>query len=273
MQKRCIDREYSVFICVCASDTAEGFRKAYESIVNQTPAPSQVVICADNITGTLLQAVEDTKPYTDVVYVNSKGDHAVARAAALRACRYEAVGVMDADDIALAGRFEVLLDILQYADVAGGDIREFSKQNGAPLSTRCVPVSDGEIKQYMKKRCPFNHMTVMYRKSAVEKCGGYLSMFCNEDYYLWIRMAEKGCTFANSGKVLCLAGVGDSSYERRGGKEYFQSEKAVQKYMLQHGMISKLRYGFNLAIRFVVQRIMTAKVRQLFYRMFLRKKR
>lgn len=272
MQNLCIDSKYSVFICVCAHDTVEGFSAAYESVANQTLPPSQTVICADNLSGALLEAVEKLRGVADVLHVDSKGDHATVRAAALEACKYEYVAVMDADDVALDGRVARLLEMMKYADVAGGAIREFSKQSGEFLQVRRLPQTDDEIKKYMKKRCPFNHMTVMYKKSSVMRCGGYLPLFCNEDYYLWVRMAKAGYVFANTDEILCYAGISEASYERRGGRAYFESEKTLQKYMLQNGIISKGEYFVNVAVRFAVEILMTAKMRKLFYRIFLRKK-
>lgn len=275
MQKHCIDAKYSVFICVCSHDNKGSFLKAYESILNQTVAADEIVICADRVQGELLECVDSLTERCRVMHIDSEGDHASARRAAFDACTNELVAVMDADDVALPYRFERTLPYFETGtvDVVGGAIREFSKETSELLGLREVPLTDGEIKRYMKKRCPFNHMTVMYRKSAVEKSGGYLSMFCNEDYYLWVRMAQSGAVFANVDDILCHVGVSASSYERRGGRRFFESEKTIQKYMLSSGMIGRLRYYYNIFIRYVVQILMPPSVRKGFYNIFLRTKR
>ena len=275
MPKRCTDVKYSVFINVCAGDTADGFSRAFQSIKEQIPPPDQIVVCADDLCGELLEKVRACEGLADIIYISSNGDHAKARNAALSMCRNEIVGVMDADDVALKGRFKTLLEIMysSNAHVVGGAIREFDKISGKRLNVRSLPKTDSEIKKYLKKRCPFNHMTVIYKKSAVQKCGGYRSLYCNEDYFLWVRMAQNGFLFANTDQVLCLAGVSDSSYARRGGVEFFESEKALQSYMLDNGMISRFRYVSNVTIRFAVQRLMPVKMRKMFYSVFLRRKR
>ena len=117
-------------------------------------------------------------------------------------------------------------------DIVGGDIEEFTGDIQNKIGKRRVTATDAEIKEYMKKRCPFNHMTVMYRKSAVLKAGGYRNLYWNEDYFLWIRMAWQGCKMANTGTVLVNVRVGTDMYKRRGGRKYFESELYLQRYML-----------------------------------------
>lgn len=61
-------------------------------------------------------------------------------------------------------------------------------------------------------------MSSCTKNRAVQKCGGYLDLFWNEDYYLWIRMAEQNCVMANTGTVLvnvrveliCICGEGEN---------------------------------------------------------------
>lgn len=274
MQKHFIDMKYSVFICVCKYDDPSSFLRAYESIVHQTVPPNEIVICADRVKKPMLEYVKPLEKSCRVIYTDSNDDHAHVRQMALDACTNELVAVMDADDVAFPDRFEKTLKYFEKdaADVVGGTVREFSKETTELKGCRKVPLTDSDIKEYMKKRCPFNHMTVMYKKSAVMKSGGYLSMYCNEDYYLWIRMAQDGARFANMEDVLCYAGVSTSSYERRGGKRFFESEKAIQQYMYSNGMISKNRYRFNLFARYIVQRLMPPAIRKRFYNIFLRKR-
>ena len=274
MQKQFIDMNYSVFICVCKYDDPSSFLRAYDSIVNQTVPPSQIVICADRVEGPILECVKPLESSCCVVYTDSGDDHARARQTALDACTNELVAVMDADDVAFPDRFEKTLKYFKknMADVVGGAVREFSKDTTELLGCRKVPLTDYDIKEYMKKRCPFNHMTVMYKKSIVKKSGGYKTMYCNEDYYLWIRMAQNGARFANMDDVLCYAGLNEGFYQRRGGKEYFQSEKALQKYMCDNGIISKTRYRYNIFVRYVIQMMMPTPIRKRFYNIFLRKR-
>lgn len=112
----------------------------------------------------------------------------------------------------------------------------------------------------------------MLRKDAVERAGGYLDWYCEEDYYLWIRMMLTGCTFANTGTVLCNVRVGSEMYARRGGWKYFCSEAKLQGYMLKNEVIRLPLYIVNVAKRFVVQVMLPNKIRGYVFRNYARDK-
>ena len=116
-----------------------------------------------------------------------------------------------------------------------------------------------------------NLVTVMYRKSAVKAVGGFMDWYCEEDYYLWIRLAEARYKFANLPDNLVNVRVGKEMYQRRGGWRYFKSEARLQRYMLNHGIISFPRYCFNTFGRFVVQVAMPNKLRGFIFQKLFRK--
>ena len=181
---------------------------------------------------------------------------------------------MDSDDIAVPTRFAEQLRLFSEnadLDVVGGDISEFVGEEDNVVAYRRVPKTDIEIKNYLKKRCPMNHVAVMFRKSAVQAAGGYLDLFWNEDYYLWIRMAERDAVMANTGTVLVNVRTGKDMYSRRGGRRYFQSELFLQNYMLKRKMISLPTYVDNVAKRWIVQRLLPNKLRGWVFRTLARK--
>ena len=140
------------------------------------------------------------------------------------------------------------------------------------MAYRKVPKNDSEIKKYMKFRCPFNHVSVMFRKSAVMAAGGYQDLFWNEDYYLWIRMAENNAIMANTGTVLVNVRTGNDMYQRRGGRKYFESEKYLQRYMLRRKMIDRHTYLFNVLKRWIVQIALPNSLRGWVFRTFARQR-
>lgn len=172
---------------------------------------------------------------------------------ALKNCSYELIARMDSDDISMNRRFEFQLKtFLKHpeVDIVGGNITEFVGNSSNIRAERVVAKTDALIKKDMKKRCAMNHVTVMYKKAAVQNAGGYRDWFCNEDYYLWIRMMENGCTFKNIPVTLVNVRTGDNMSSRRGGWKYFKSEQMLQKYMLNHNLIYFPRYIYNVIIRF-----------------------
>ena len=154
--------------------------------------------------------------------------------------------------------------------VLGGQIEEFINNPEETVGKRVVPNTDTEIKKYMKKRCPFNHMTVMFRKSDIIKVGNYQDWFWNEDYYLWIRLALNGFVFSNLPDILVRTRVGADMYQRRGGNEYFQSEIGIQKYMLKNKVISVPTFFSNCTKRLIVEKLMPNKMRGWVFQKFAR---
>lgn len=114
-------------------------------------------------------------------------------------------------------------------------------------------------------------MTVMLSRAKVIEAGGYIDWFCNEDYYLWIRLALANNQFANLTDILVNVRVGKEMYQRRGGWRYFKSETKLQGYMLQHNVISLPRYLYNVAGRFVIQVAIPNRLRGFIFQKLFRK--
>ena len=268
--------KFSVAMCVYGGDNAEHFKTAVDSILNQTLPPDEVVLVVDGPVPEDLNAVicgyEANELFKVIRFAQNQG-HGNARRASLDGCTNEIVALMDADDISVPDRFEqeIAFFTLGKADVVGGDISEFIGEPDNVVAYRNVPREDGAIREYIKKRCPFNQMTVMFRKSAYDKAGGYIDWYCDEDYYLWLRMMQTGAVFANTGTVLVNARVGADMYRRRGGIKYFKSEAKLQKYMLKNKIIGLGTYLLNVNKRLIVQVLMPNRLRGWVFKKFARR--
>ncbi len=269
--------KFSVSMCVYGGDNAEHFARAVNSIwLEQTVTPDEIVLVVDGpVPETLDKVIREYEqnPIFHVIRFAENQGHGNARRAGLAACRNEIVALMDADDVSLPHRFESQLAYLQagHADIVGGDISEFIGEESNIIGYRQVPTRDDNIKDYLKKRCPFNQVTVMFRKSVYEKAGGYIDWYCEEDYYLWLRMMQNGAIFANTGSVLVTVRVGADMYRRRGGVRYFKSEAKLQKYMLDHKIIGLGTYFMNVNKRLIVQVLMPNKLRGWLFKKFARR--
>ncbi|MBR3640477.1 MAG: glycosyltransferase, partial [Oscillibacter sp.] len=103
---------------------------------------------------------------------------------ALEHCSHELVARMDSDDISFPYRFALQIEAFRKhpdADIVGGSITEFAEDPAQIMGQRSVELDDAAIKADMKKRCAMNHVSVMYKKSAVLSAGGYLDWHYNED--------------------------------------------------------------------------------------------
>ena len=270
--------KYSILMSLYIKEKPEYLDVAIKSMIDQTLKPDEIVIVKDGPITIELQNILDKyikecpNLFNIVGYEENKG-LGYALNFGLKHCKNELVARMDTDDISKPSRCEEQYNFFKRnsnVDIVGGDISEFIDSENNIVSYRKVPKSDEEIKKYLKTRCPLNHVTVMFKKSSVVKAEGYLDLFWNEDYYLWIRMAEKGCIMANTGTVLVNVRIGKDMYKRRGGKKYFESEKYLQDYMLSKKMITRKTYILNIVKRFIVQMILPNFIRGWVFKTFAR---
>lgn len=270
--------KYSVLMSLYAKEKPEYLRLALNSMINQTAKPDEIVLVLDGPITDELYAIVDgyQEKYQGLfnIVVNEKNlglGQALNRG--LSVCKNELVARMDTDDISKPDRCEKQLKMFEEdkeLSIVGGQIEEFIDKTENVSGRRIVPCLDAEIKLYMKKRCPFNHMAVMFKKSDILEAGNYLEWFWNEDYYLWIRLALLDKKFANIPDILVDVRVGKEMYKRRGGKKYFKSEKDIQKLMYEKGLISCPRYLVNVAERLVIQVLMPNWLRGTVFRLFAR---
>ncbi len=278
-----MNQAFSVSMCVYGGDNPANFDTALDSIVHQTVQPSEIVLTVD---GPIPQTIEDViEKYRvqlaqssvnfRVVYLEKNMGHGEARRICFNHCQCKLIALMDADDLSVPDRFEKQLAFFaQHPElsIVGGNIHEFIGTYENCVGKRIVPEDDAAIKAYMQKRCPMNQVTVMFRKTDVEAVGGYIDWFCEEDYYLWLRLALAGKRFANVQECLVNVRVGEEMYQRRGGWKYFKSEAKLQCFMLKKGLIGLPRFATNVAERLVLQVLMPNKLRGFIFQKFAREK-
>lgn len=266
-------QKYSVLMSLYKKEKPEYLRLAIDSMINQTVPPDEIVIVEDGPLTDELYAVLDEYPMLHRVKNETNLGLGLALNAGLKKCKNELVARMDTDDCSKPERCEKQLEFLNSnpdISVVGGQIEEFIELPDHIVAKRIVPLKDIELKEFNKKRCPFNHVTVMFKKKDIIEAGSYQDWFWNEDYYLWIRLALAGKKFANLPDVLVLVRTGEDMYQRRGGIKYFQSEAKLQKFMLDNNIINKPRYLINISERLVLQVLMPNKLRGWIFRTFAR---
>jgi hypothetical protein len=98
-------------------------------------------------------------------------------------------------------------------------------------------------------RDPFNHPTVVYRRSAVQAAGGYSDMALMEDYLLFTRMVAGGARPGNLAEPLVCYRVGAGAYARRGGTRLLRSELSLQRRLRRLGITTRRQYLRNVVVR------------------------
>lgn len=266
----------SVSMCVYGKDNPEHFKIAVDSILQQTVEPDEVVLVVDGPVPDELDKIicsYEEKSVFNVIRLPENVGHGEARRIGLKNCKNELVALMDADDISFPERFEQQLEMFRGDEelvIVGSHISEFIGEEENIVSYRRVSLTDEEIKIDMKKRCPMNQVTVMFKRSEVEKVGGYIDWYCEEDYYLWLRLMLGGRKFANCDSVLVNVRTGEGMYSRRGGISYFKSEARLQGFMIKNGIIGISDYVINVAKRLIVQVFLPNKIRGFVFKKFAR---
>lgn len=269
-----MDNRFSVCTSIYKNDKTTYVKAAIDSIlVNQTLRPAEIVVVLDGpipeATESLLKGYKSEYPsiFSFIRFDKNQGLGAALKKG-VEASKYDIIARMDCDDISVPDRFQKQLQFLDEhpeVDIVGGQISNFIGEPGQHENIRFVPTTNTEVRRSMKSFCAMNHVSVMFRKEAVLKAGNYEDWPGNEDYYLWIRMMEKGSIFANLEDVLVNVRSGKEQYERRGGWEYFTSGEKLQRYMFKQGLISVLHYLINVAARFFVQVLCPNNIRGLLY--------
>ncbi|EGR4362773.1 glycosyltransferase [Vibrio cholerae] len=267
--------KFSLLMSVYHKDSPSAFKEALDSLVNSVVSPDEVVLVEDGPLGDELQSVissfSNKLPVKNVKLANNVG-LGKALSIGLRECSYEWVARFDSDDICHPARFQTQVAFIQQhesIDIIGTAIAEFESSKDDIHAYRKPPINHDEIVEYAKSRNPFNHMTVMYRKSKVLEAGSYQDNYLYEDYALWVRMINNGAVTANIPEALVYARTGNGMEIRRGGIKYAKSEILAQLGFYQIGFINKRQFYTNLLLRVPV-RLVPGGIRKLIYRKFLR---
>lgn len=252
-------KEFSVLMSVYHKEKVDYLKQSLDSVFSQTRRAAQVVLVEDGpLTPELDTLITDycgKYPELEIVPLKENKGLGLALAEGIKHCRYEMVARMDTDDIARQDRFELQLKEFgknPKLDICGSHVKEFEDNIENVVTQRLVPLTDAECKDYQKRRDAFNHMTVMYKKSAVLAAGNYQHCPLMEDTLLWVNMFKNGATAMNIDDYLVYARIGKGMYERRGGWAYYKKYKQARKRIFETGYISWWDYEYTLFVQLVV---------------------
>ncbi|WP_242613939.1 glycosyltransferase [Actinomadura roseirufa] len=263
---------FTLLMTVYGGDREDYVRAAFRSSVDdQTLRPDQVVLVQDGPVppglAACLRDLAATSP-VEVAFVRLEHNRGLGLAldAGLQAARHDIVARMDADDVAMPHRFQVQVPLVRSgADLVGAGLLEFGADIGDIVGRRIPPSDPVDIARYSRLHDPFNHPTVVYRRSAVIAAGGYGDLPLMEDYWLFVRMIAAGARMVNVAEPLVYYRVGDGAYERRGGRDLLRSELRLQREMRRDGFISGAQYWRNVMVR-GGYRLVPTMIRRPFYR-------
>ena len=242
---------YSVLMSVYKKESSSFFEQAICSILNQTfPTNDFVIICDGDLTDELYQVINkyESNPIFHIIRLKENSGLGIALSVGIKECKNEFVMRMDSDDISLPNRAEVEIPFLEQGyDIVGSAISEFIHDNPESISGyRVLPEDTKSILKFSKKRNPFNHPSVCFKKTVILNNGGYQHFPFFEDYYLWIRCIFNGAKCLNLRDSLVNMRSGRSMRKRRSGKVYRKSVYLLFKFMRKNKYISCFRKWINI---------------------------
>lgn len=261
-------------------DPAE-LRACLASLAAQTRPADEVVIVADGPLSPPLDAVlsefaaqhPEGRGRARIVRCEQNRGAGPAAAAGMAVIDAEWVARLDADDVAKPERFERQLAYLAEhpgVDTLGTAVAEFDGTDFDHARTaRVLPAAHPDIVRYAKMNSPVNNPTVMLRRTAVERAGGYRDVHHMEDYDLYARLIASGARLHNLPEPLTYFRVNPDQFGRRTGRGMLRAECQMQRNLVKYGLISWPRAGFNVVAR-SVYRALPQRILQRVYRMLFR---
>lgn len=249
--------KYSVLMSVYRKENPQYLKQAIESIQMQTLQTDDFVLICDGPLNTELNSVIDDKKremgdVLNVVRLKKNVGLGNALNEGIKYCKNEMIARMDSDDISYPDRCEkqvVIFNTHPEVSICSGIVEEFTNDPNIVDTQRILPETNDEIVKFAKKRNPFNHPCVMYKKSAVEDVGSYQDFYLLEDYYLWLRMLMSGYQGYNIQEPLLHMRAGSDMFRRRAGWKYAKSQSKLFKFMKDNGFIGNSQYIKSCVVR------------------------
>lgn len=201
-----------ISVIIPTYNAAQYLPKAIESILNQTYKNFEIIIVDDGSTDNTKEVLT---PYlSSIIYIYQENKkQAFARNVALKKAQGDYIAFLDADDLWLPKTLEIqnlALDLYPEIVMVFGNIIEFDekenfeiggikqeelnifeKSNTINFNNKKIEIFYGNVFQYLFKGNFIPIMTVMLKKSVLEKIGNFdESTVPTEDYHLWLRISK-----------------------------------------------------------------------------------
>lgn len=262
---------FSVLLSLYQNERPEFFEECLQSVADQSWPPAEVVVVLDGPIGAELQSVIDRwRERLPLVVLPLPQQEGLGRALAhgLQHCRHELVVRVDTDDINQPWRFERQVGFMarnpQIA-VCGSCMWEVEPGTLQLLARKVVPESDASIRSMLPYRNPFNHPTVVLRRSCVLQAGNYRHCPQAEDHDLWLRLLAQGGKGWNLQDDLVLARAGTRMLRRRRGWNYVKTEYRLYRLKRQLRVLGPLTAVLVFIAR-ALPRLLPVSLLQLLYR-------
>lgn len=214
--------DVSVVMSIWQGDKSALLALSLNSVIAQTKTPSEVVIVVDGPVGEeLICEVQNFADVSGIRTVLKQLQSNVglwnARNVGLELASSEIIALHDADDVMHPLRLELqVIQLLQdEVDVICSGALEFFTKDQTIKGMRLMPMFDRLGRVRLRVINPINHSSVLFRKSAVLRIGGYRNFSGAEDLDLWRRLAWNDSKFGSCPVILQALGSDSSLLNRR----------------------------------------------------------
>ena len=184
-------------------DAEKTLAMAIESILGQTERNLELLVVDDGSTDASLRILQEFAELDGRIRVLSTVNPGIVEALnlGLAEARAPYLARMDADDFSLPERLGLQCDFLDANPKVGlvssrvehcSEDAEVRKGYEAYVEWTNQVLDDADLRLRRFVESPFAHPSVVYRKSVVERFGGYREGSFPEDYELWLRWLEHG---------------------------------------------------------------------------------
>jgi glycosyltransferase involved in cell wall biosynthesis len=170
---------------------------AIESVYKSRGVEIEFILILDRCTNAdFWKAIQVSPSNIEIKVLNSNSPGIVpALNLGIASAKYELVARLDSDDLAVPERF---LEQVEYLNkfqevVCVGTQLVFIDEAGVEFGNTKYPIQHKNILAHMRYQNCMGHPSVMFRKSLVQRVGGYREFLTgSEDYDLWLRLSEIG---------------------------------------------------------------------------------
>lgn len=268
--------KYSILTTVYKDDNPEYLKQSIKSMLCQTVITNDYVIVADGPLTEALNTVLDTyaKSYTfiNIVRLPKNSGLGAALREGLKRCKNDLVARLDSDDISTSERCEIQLKRFSERPelaIVGSDMYEFEGDPEEIKDIKIMPHSSSEIYKFGRRRNAFNHSSVMYRKSIIEKNGNYSDMRRSQDLELFSKVIFSGIPCENIAKPLIKFRCGNSRIKRKKKWSNVKSDIRIFYNNYKMGYTSYIDFIYVVSIQigfYIIPELIAGKLYTKFFR-------
>lgn len=248
---------FSVLLSLYAKENPQHLDEALTSIWHhQILKPKQIVLVIDGpIPNSLSSSIEEwqttlANKFTVVPLLKNVG-LAAALNEGLKHCQHELVARMDTDDVSMPERFAKQVCFMQNSPnivAASSQIEEWDESLTQLINTRSLPTDPQALAKFAQRRSPLSHPAAIFRKTIIQKVGGYPALNRAQDYGLWALLLKNNYQLANLPDTLLKMRAGSGLLKRR-GLDYYRHEYHLLRYQKEIGFLSNTQFVINLTAR------------------------